>query len=97
MSNDMAEPILKVEGLNKSFGAVHVLHDVDFTVYPGEVTALVGDNGAERVKLAVGPGVNAEVDVLDADALRRASINSGGHRLGNDPDSAGFNAFARTA
>ena len=33
----MAEPILKATGLNKSFGAVHVLHDVDFAVYPGEM------------------------------------------------------------
>ena len=44
----MADPILKVTGLNKSFGAVHVLHDIDFAVYPGEVTALVGDNGAGK-------------------------------------------------
>ena len=38
-------------GINKSFGAVHVLHDVDFFVYPGEVTALVGDNGAGKSTL----------------------------------------------
>lgn len=38
-------------GINKSFGAVHVLHDVDFLVYPGEVTALVGDNGAGKSTL----------------------------------------------
>jgi D-xylose transport system ATP-binding protein len=30
---------------------VHVLHDVDFDVYPGEVTALVGDNGAGKSTL----------------------------------------------
>ena len=47
----MTEPILRVTGLNKSFGAVHVLHDVDFSVYPGEVTALVGDNGAGKSTL----------------------------------------------
>ena len=47
----MADPILRVENLNKSFGAVHVLHDVDFAVYPGEVTALVGDNGAGKSTL----------------------------------------------
>ena len=47
----MSEPILEVRQLNKSFGPVHVLHDVDFNVYPGEVTALVGDNGAGKSTL----------------------------------------------
>jgi D-xylose transport system ATP-binding protein len=45
------EPILELRGVNKSFGVVHVLHDVDFQVYPGEVTALVGDNGAGKSTL----------------------------------------------
>lgn len=47
----MVEPILELRGVNKSFGVVHVLHDVDFQVYPGEVTALVGDNGAGKSTL----------------------------------------------
>ncbi len=47
----MSEPILKITGLNKSFGAIQVLHNVDFAVYPGEVTALVGDNGAGKSTL----------------------------------------------
>ncbi|MBS1696298.1 MAG: sugar ABC transporter ATP-binding protein [Actinobacteria bacterium] len=47
----MTEPILELRGVNKSFGVVHVLHDVDFQVYPGEVTALVGDNGAGKSTL----------------------------------------------
>ena len=46
-----AEPILELQGVNKSFGVVHVLHDVDFRVYPGQVTALVGDNGAGKSTL----------------------------------------------
>src|SRR5689334_14673147 len=37
--------------INKSFGPVHVLHDVDFSVYEGQVTALVGDNGAGKSTL----------------------------------------------
>ncbi|GAA0244473.1 ATP-binding cassette domain-containing protein [Saccharothrix mutabilis subsp. mutabilis] len=47
----MTEPILELRGVNKSFGPVHVLHDIDFTVQPGEVTALVGDNGAGKSTL----------------------------------------------
>jgi D-xylose transport system ATP-binding protein len=45
------DPILELRGVNKSFGPVHVLHDIDFAVYPGEVTALVGDNGAGKSTL----------------------------------------------
>ena len=45
------QPILELRGVNKSFGVVHVLHDVDFQVYPGQVTALVGDNGAGKSTL----------------------------------------------
>ena len=47
-------PILELKGINKSFGAVHVLHDVDLTVMPGQVTALVGDNGAGKSTLIKG-------------------------------------------
>jgi D-xylose transport system ATP-binding protein len=47
----VTDPILEIRRLNKSFGPVHVLHDVDFNVYPGEVTALVGDNGAGKSTL----------------------------------------------
>ncbi|WP_326824155.1 ATP-binding cassette domain-containing protein [Streptosporangium sp. NBC_01639] len=44
-------PVLELRGIDKSFGPVQVLHDVDFSVYPGEVTALVGDNGAGKSTL----------------------------------------------
>ncbi len=48
---DPVAPTLELRGINKSFGAVQVLHGVDFRVYPGTVTALVGDNGAGKSTL----------------------------------------------
>jgi D-xylose transport system ATP-binding protein len=44
-------PLLEVRGIDKSFGPVQVLHDVAFSVPPGQVTALVGDNGAGKSTL----------------------------------------------
>ena len=44
-------PLLELRGINKSFGVAHVLHDVDLAIYPGQVTALVGDNGAGKSTL----------------------------------------------
>jgi len=48
------DPVLSLRGINKSFGAVHVLKGVDLDVYPGQVTALVGDNGAGKSTLIKG-------------------------------------------
>ena len=47
----MSTPLLSLKGINKSFGPVHVLKDVNFDIYPGQVTALVGDNGAGKSTL----------------------------------------------
>jgi D-xylose transport system ATP-binding protein len=44
-------PILELRAVNKSFGAVQVLHEVNLSLYPGQVTALVGDNGAGKSTL----------------------------------------------
>ncbi len=53
-SGRASDPVLSLRGIHKSFGAVHVLQGVDFDVYPGQVTALVGDNGAGKSTLIKG-------------------------------------------
>ncbi len=55
-------PILELRGLNKSFGPVHVLHDIDFAIYPGQVTALIGDNGAGKSTLVKCIGGTYSID-----------------------------------
>ncbi len=47
-------PLLTLRGINKSFGAIHVLRGVDLDIRAGEVTALVGDNGAGKSTLIKG-------------------------------------------
>ncbi len=44
-------PVLLIEGLEKRFGEVAVLHDVHAALMPGEVTAFIGPNGAGKTTL----------------------------------------------
>jgi ABC-type sugar transport system ATPase subunit len=42
------EPLLRLRGIGKSFGAVQALVDIDLDVPAGQITALAGDNGAGK-------------------------------------------------
>ncbi len=47
----MAGSILSGRGLTKSYGALRVLREVDFDVFPGEVLGVLGPNGAGKTTL----------------------------------------------
>jgi fructose transport system ATP-binding protein len=45
------EPILTTRGLVKRYGRVTALDHADFDLYPGEILAVIGDNGAGKSSL----------------------------------------------
>ena len=60
--------LLDVRGVSKSFGAIRAVNDISFSVAPGEVIGLMGDNGAGKstmVRLIAGnfPPSEGEVAV----------------------------------
>jgi len=44
----MPEPIIKVHGLHKYFGPLHVVRGVDLEVMPGEVVVIIGPSGGGK-------------------------------------------------
>jgi fructose transport system ATP-binding protein len=42
------EPVLTARGLTKRFGRVTAMDRCDFDLYPGEIQAVIGDNGAGK-------------------------------------------------
>ncbi len=77
----MAGPVIRAEGLKKSFGDVHALKGVDLSVEPATVFGLLGPNGAGKTTavrilttLLSPDGGRAEVGgydvVRDAESLR---------------------------
>ncbi len=47
----MAESVLEMRGISKTFHGVHALKEVNLTVRPGEIHAVVGENGAGKSTL----------------------------------------------
>ncbi|MDQ3694320.1 MAG: sugar ABC transporter ATP-binding protein [Chloroflexota bacterium] len=83
MHQDQAQPAVELTGITKQFGAVQALRGVQLVLFPGEVTALVGENGAGKstlVKMLAGihqPDqgtilINGEPVTLDGPLAARA-------------------------
>jgi fructose transport system ATP-binding protein len=51
VSRAATTPILEARGIVKRFGRVIALDGADFALYPGEVLAVIGDNGAGKSSL----------------------------------------------
>lgn len=50
-SNSNSKELLRMTGINKYFGKVHALEDIDFKINEAENVGLVGDNGAGKSTL----------------------------------------------
>jgi Cu-processing system ATP-binding protein len=69
--------MIKITGLTKRFGALHVLRDLDLQIAPGRVTAIVGPNGAGKTTLMK--------TILGLTRSDGGKILVDGERVGDDP------------
>jgi fructose transport system ATP-binding protein len=51
MTTETRTPILQAKGLVKRYGHVTAIDGADFELYPGEILAVIGDDGAGKSSL----------------------------------------------
>jgi glutamate transport system ATP-binding protein len=47
-SRPNGEPLVRLSGVNKWFGDLHVLQDIDLDIAPGEVVVVIGPSGSGK-------------------------------------------------
>ena len=94
----MAEPILQVRHLSKSFGANAVLKDIDFSVSKNDVTCIIGASGSGKSTLLRSLNLLEEPTsgaiFFDGVDLADKSVNIDRHRQKMGMVFQSFNLFA---
>ena len=82
------KPVISVEGLRKSYGALAVVKDLSLTIYQGEIFAILGPNGAGKtttVEILEGfrTADSGAISVLDTDpAIKGTAALAWRNRIG---------------
>ncbi|MDT8340038.1 MAG: ABC transporter ATP-binding protein [Longimicrobiales bacterium] len=74
------EPLLRLRGVHKRYGAFEAVRGIDLEVYPGEVFGFLGPNGAGKTTT-----IRMVAGVLEPSA---GEVRLGGFDLGREPERA---------
>jgi ABC-2 type transport system ATP-binding protein len=90
MELNMAEPVVSIRDVCKTFGAVRAVDDVSFDVYPGEIFGLLGPNGAGKTTT-----IRMMLDIFRPDCgevrlFGKPMAESTKHRIGYMPEERGL-------
>src|SRR5437588_9554988 len=89
--SESVSPVIRVEGLHKSFGDVRAVSGVDLHVERGEILVLLGQNGAGKSTTlrCLGGILRPDSGLIELDGLRLPeSLDAVGSSLGVLPDHA---------
>jgi putative phosphonate transport system ATP-binding protein len=71
MSHYDRTPLLRVQGIRKSFGNTEALHNTSFDLWPGEILAVVGESGSGKTTLLNCVAARAQPDGGDVSYATR--------------------------